>query len=130
MNTLDAGLSAYDVLGMTAVVSSLLADADLGVSVVYTSMSGARAYNPGSGTVSYGDTGTTFTGYLSPLDLRQVDRIDGAQLGDVQLLVRFADLAEAPAKGDRFVVGTTTHSVYRVVRGPLSSHWAVYARSV
>ena len=127
MNACDAGLSALDISGMSAVVSSLLTAPDMATSITYQTNAGARSYDPGSGTSSYAEEPTTFSGWLSPLTIDQVAKVDGAQLGDVQLLIPRASLAAEPAPDDRFTVGTALYRLYRVTRGPLATHWCVFA---
>jgi hypothetical protein len=120
-------IGAYDLADITRTVSSLLTDENTATEVVYVTNGGARAYDPGSGTSSYADATTTLSGWLSPLSLEHAMRVDGAQLGDVQLLIRFADLTSEPATDDRFTAGTVPYRVYRVTRGPLDTHWCVFA---
>ena len=127
MNSLSAGMSARDVADMAAIVSSLVTDADTATEVVYLTNGGGRVYDPATGQASYADTATTLSGWLSPLTLDEVAKVDGAQVGDVQLLVAFSSLTSEPATGDRFTVGTAPHNVYRVTRGPLDTHWCVFA---
>jgi len=130
MNVSGVGLSAYEVVGMKAVVSSLVADVDTATEIVFVANTGGRAYDPGTGTVSYAETSTTVSGWLSALTLDQVGKIDGAQLGDVIALVRADDLTTEPDTGDRFSVGTTDYRIYRTVRGPLDTHFNLYAQRV
>lgn len=114
---------------MIATASSLLADADTATTVtVYTS--GARAYNPGSGSVSYNETPTSVQAWVSHLTLDQIAKINGAQVGDAQILIRYADLATEPDTGDRIAVGATDYRVYRVIRGPIASHFVCYVQRV
>jgi hypothetical protein len=127
VNSLSAGLSSFDVSGMATVVRSLVTDADTATEVVYHTNGGGRAYDPATGQASYGDTATTLSGWLSPLSLEQVAKVDGAQVGDVQLLIAFDDLATPPTTADRFTVGTAGHNVYAVTDGPLDTHWCVFA---
>ena len=127
MNSLSAGLGALDVSGMSAVVSSLLTAPDMATSVTYQTNGGARAYDPKSGTASYAEEPTVLSGWLSPLTVDQVAKVDGAQLGDVQLLIPVAALTGEPAPDDRFTVGTALYRLYRVIRGPLDTHWCVFA---
>jgi hypothetical protein len=127
MNAPHTGLSAFDIAHITSVVSSLVANANTTTEIVYTRTGGGRAYDPGSGTSSYTDATTTLSGCLSPLTLDEATRVDGAQVGDVQLLIRFADLTNEPATDDRFTAGTVPYRVYRVTRGPLDTHWCVFA---
>ena len=125
MNLSGVGLSAYEVAGMKATLSSLPPDADTSTSVVFYT-SGARAYNPGAGTSSYSETSTTVSAWVSHLTLDEVQRIQGAQVGDAQILIRYADLATEPDTGDRCAIGAVQYRVYRVIRGPISSHFVVY----
>jgi hypothetical protein len=120
-------IGAYDLADITRTVSSLLTDENTATEVAYVTNGGGRAYDPGSGTSSYTDATTTLSGWLSPLSLEHAMRVDGAQLGDVQLLIRFADLTSEPATDDRFTAGTVPYRVYRVTRGPLDTHWCVFA---
>lgn len=124
------GLSAYELSGLTAVASSMLADVDTATSVVFTTATGARAYDPRAGAATYGETDTTVSAWVSDLTLEQVGKIDGAQVGDCQILVRYADLTTAPDTGDRCRVGSIPYRVYRVVRGPVSTHFVIYAQRV
>jgi hypothetical protein len=127
VNSLSAGLSTYDIGGLTAVVSSLLTAPDMATSVTYQTNAGARSYDPGSGTSSYAEEPTVLSGWLSPLTLDQVAKVDGAVLGDVQFLIPLAALPSAPATDDRFTVGTALYRLYRVIRGPLATHWCAFA---
>lgn len=115
---------------LVADVAALCRDTDTGTSLTWIA-TGTRAYQPGSGTVDYAETRTTVTAWVSDLSLEQVQRIEGAQLGDVSVLIAFADLATAPATDDRFLVGTGTsqrrYAVYRAISGPLSTHVHCFA---
>ena len=129
MNVSGAGLSAYEMSGLTATLSALLPDADMSTTVVFVT-SGARAINPRTGSVTYSETPTSVSAWVSDLSLEQVAKIDGAQVGDAQVLIRYADLATEPDTGDRFSIGSVDYRVYRVIRGPFRTHFCIYAQRV
>jgi len=129
MNTSGAGLSAYEVKGMVAISSSLLADADTATTVVFTT-SGARSFNAATGQATYSETPTSVSAWFSDLSLEEVGKIQGAQVGDAQILIRYADLATEPDTGDRCSVGSVDYRVYRVIKGPINAHFVVYVQRV
>lgn len=127
MNTIGAGtLTARELSAVLVDARALVSDADTGTAVVYYP-SGTRAYDPGAGTVSYGDAGVSLTAHVGPVDL---DAIEGARVGDVALIVSAALLTAAPAVGDRFTAGGVAYAVYAAQTGPLSSHYTAYGHRV
>lgn len=127
MNSLGAGtLTARELASVVAEVDALVTDADTAVAVTYYPK-GARAYDPARGTVSYADSGASIIAHLGPVDL---DEVQGAELGDVKILIAFGDITDEPGPGDRFRAGSTTYAVYAAQTGPLSSHYTAYGRKV
>lgn len=127
MNTLGAGtLDARELAAVLVDARALVADADTGTAVVYYP-TGTRAYDPGAGTVSYGDAGVSLTAHVGPVDL---DAIEGARVGDAALLVSASLLTAAPVVGDRFTAGGAAYAVYAAQTGSLPSHHTAYGHRV
>jgi hypothetical protein len=129
MNESSVGFSAFDVADMARTVSGLLTSTP-GTSITVYQATTGRSYDPASGTASAAETPTTVTGWASDLRLDEIERIQGAQVGDRKILIRFADLATAPTTADRIQIGGVDHRVYSVIRGPLDTHFVLYASRV
>lgn len=129
MNAMSTGLSAYDVAGMASEVSALVGDADTATTVSFVTNDGVRGFDAARGTSTYGETSTSVSAFLSELTLEQAERVD-MQLGAVAMLIRYADLATPPKTDDRFRAASVDYRVHRVVRGPLNTHWVIYAERV
>lgn len=110
-------------------IGDILTDPDTATSVVWRGAA-ARAYDPGSGMVAYTEASTTILGWLSDIELDQRDVAQGAQLGDVRLLVRASDFSSAPTTSAQFRANDTDYRVYHVTRGPLSTHYVIRAHRV
>jgi hypothetical protein len=127
VNTLGPGLmDDVQLAGIIADVSSFITDADTATTITWFNSGTERGYDPGAGSVAYGETSTSLSVWLSDLTLDR-NAPPEAQVGDVQVLIRASDLATSPATSDRFHSGSTAYSVYRAVSGPVSSHFLVYA---
>lgn len=130
MNTASVGLSDFDALGITAVVRSLVTDTDNGAQAIRWLSRGAAAYNPGAGTTTVTETITDLTLFVGPISAKDAGGIQGAKVGDVQVMVDSASLG-APAVDDRFIdAADVVWSVYLVTSSPLPTHALCYARKV
>jgi hypothetical protein len=124
-------LGAIAIAALQRDVAGLIADADTATTLVFTAP-GARAFNPGSGTVTYTDTTTSVTAFVSDVDIRRAP--PGTQAGDVQVLVAYGDLPTRPETNARFRIETGdragAYSVQSVTDGPFDTHYLLFARRV
>jgi hypothetical protein len=127
MNVIGTGLiDDWGLASLVADVSAFITDADTATSIQWHNSGTTRGYDPKAGTVAYTETNTTISVWLSDLTLDR-NAPPEAQIGDVQVLIRHADLTTAPTTSDRFLSGSTPYQVYRCVSGPVSTHFLVYA---
>ena len=130
MNLTSAGLSAFDAVGIRRVVRSLVTDADNGAQSLTWYTRGETVYNPGAGTSTTAETATSVTAFVGPVSAKEVETIEGAKVGDVQVLTDIATLATVNV-GDRFTDSSDAKwAVYLTTSSPLSSHHLCYARKV
>lgn len=126
MNTVHDMLNPFDLTDMRSTVAGLLHDTVAGQSIIWYTP-GTRSYDAARGSVSTGDTATTFTAFCGPAEM---DESKGVKAGDVQILVAMSDVAQ-PLIDTRITIGTVPHIVYMVEPSPISSTCTlVYARRV
>lgn len=130
MNESATGLSTLDLASMARDASALLALSATATSVVVYQATEGRSYDPASGTASTAEAATTVSGWVSDLRLDEIERIQGAQVGDRKVLIRYADLTTAPTTADRLSIAGIDHRIYAVIRGPLDTHFVLYASRV
>lgn len=129
MNAALDALTAYEVAGIRSTVGALVEDAQLGAVSVTHYARGARAYQPGAGTVDYAETATSLTALISPLTEREVAATAGAKRGDVTILITLAALATPPAVDDRIVTAAgTTYTLLDVERIGAATHYRAHGR--
>jgi hypothetical protein len=125
-------LDAQELAAMVADVSGLIGDVDTRTTIVFV-VPGARAYDPGSGTVSYAETSTSVSAFVSDVVLDR-KAPEGAQVGDVQALIAYGALATRPEANARFRIATGdragTYAVYSATSGPFDTHYLLHAHRV
>lgn len=133
MNSLGAGTLDTVMRGqMVRDVAALLHDTQTGVTVNFE-VPGARVFDPTTGAVTYATTWTPVTAWLSDVALMSRPPVE-AQVGDIQVLVAYGDLAELPGTAGRFIVPSGdragSYAIYQSGAGPLDTHYALLGHKV
>ena len=126
MNMIGPGLvDNITLASIVADVASVMHDTDTAATVTFV-RTGARAFNPATGTVDYTETTTSVSAFVGDIELGPRAPL-GAQVGDVKILIAYADLTTAPDTNDRLTIGGKRYAVYASTSGPLSTHFYLFA---